>query len=325
MDKAKIFITRKIPESGINLLKEKGHEVIENPEDKVLSREELIEALKERNYDAVLCLLTDKIDNNVFEAAGNTCKIFANYAVGYDNIDLTAAKSRKIIITNTPDVLTETVAEHTFSLMLAISHRIAESDKFTREGKYRGWAPMLLLGDDFSHKTLGIIGLGRIGSRVAYHAHNGFNAKIIYYDIRRNEDFEKKFNAEFKENIDDLLKEADYASLHVPLLDSTRHLINKEKLALMKPTAYLINTSRGPIIDEKALTEALQNKTIKGAALDVFENEPSLTPGLTELPNIILTPHIASATIQTREKMSQMAAENIIAVLDGKNAPNVVA
>jgi len=322
---AKIYITRKIPESGINLLKEKGYEVIVNPEDKVLSREELLNALNGQNYNAVLCLLTDKINDAVFEAAGVACKIFANYAVGYDNIDLAAAKSRGIIITNTPDVLTETVAEHTISLILSISHRIAEADKFTREGKYHGWEPMMLLGDDFSHKTLGIIGLGRIGTRVAYHAYSGFDAKIIYYDVKRNESFEEEFKAEYKETAEEVLKEADYVSLHLPLLETTRHLINKKRLSLMKPTAYLINTSRGPIIHEAALVNALQNKTIKGAALDVFENEPNLTAGLSELNNVILTPHIASATIATREKMSSMAAENIIAALTGKAPLNKVA
>lgn len=320
----KIYITRKIPEFGINLLKEKGYEVVINPHDKVLSREEFVSALSGQNYDAVLCLLTDKIDNEVFEAAGKNCKIFANYAVGFDNIDLKSAKEHKIIITNTPGVLTETVAEHTFSLILAISRRIAEADKFTREGKYVGWAPMLLLGDDFSDKILGIVGLGRIGSLVAKHGFHGFGAKIIYHDIKRNEEFEKEFNAIYKETIEDLLKEADYVSIHTPLLPETRHLINKKRLQMMKPTAYLINTSRGPIIDEEALVWALKNNIIKGAALDVFENEPNLAAGLTELLNVILTPHIASATLATREKMSKMAAENIVAVLEGEKAPNEI-
>lgn len=320
----KIYITRKIPDSGINLLKEKGYEVVINPEDKVLSREELVYALNGQNYDAVLCLLTDKIDDEVFEAAGKNCKIFANYAVGFDNIDLKSAKEHKITITNTPGVLTETVAEHAFSLILAISHRIAEADKFTREGKYIGWAPMLLLGDDFSNKTLGIAGLGRIGSLVAKHGFHGFGAKIIYHDIKRNEEFEKEFNAVYKETIEDLLKEADYVSIHTPLLPETRHLINKERLQMMKSTGYLINTSRGPIIDEEALVWALKNNVIKGAALDVFENEPSLAAGLSELSNVILTPHIASATLATREKMSKMAAENIVATLEGKEALNKV-
>lgn len=320
----KIYITRKIPETGIKMLQEKRYKIDINPEDKVLTKEELVNALQGNNYEAVLCLLTDKIDDDIFEAAGPQCRIFANLAVGFDNIDLEAAKKRGIMITNTPEVLTETVAEHTFALMLAIAHRIAEADKFTRIGKYKGWEPMLFLGNDLSHKTLGVVGLGRIGARVVYHAVRGFDCRVIYHDIKRNEKFEKEFGAEYKENINELLKEADFISLHVPLLESTRHLINEERLKIMKPTAYLINTSRGPIIDEQALVAALQNKIIKGAAIDVFENEPMLSPGLVELDNIILTPHIASATEETRNKMSALSAENLIAGLEGQTPPNLV-
>lgn len=319
----KVYITRMIPQSGINKLKEKGYEVNINLKDEVLPKKELIKALRQKSYDAVLCLLTDKIDREIFDAVP-TAKIFANYAVGYDNIDIEVAKEKKVMITNTPDVLTETVAEHTFALLLAISHRVAEADKFTRAGKYKSWSPTLLLGSDLSHKTLGIIGLGKIGSRVAYHAKKGFDMKVIYYDINRNEEFEREFGAEYKANVDDVLKESDYISLHVPLLDSTKHLINKERLAMMKPTAYLINTSRGPVIDEKALVEALKNKIIKGAALDVFEDEPELAKGLDKLDNVILTPHIASATEETRSKMSEMAADNIIAALENQTPPNLV-
>lgn len=321
---AKIFITRAIPEAGIGKLKEKGHEVVVSPQDGVLSKDELITALKADKYDAVLCLLTDKIDGDVLDAAGRGVKIFANYAVGFDNIDLKAAEERGVMITNTPGVLTNTVAEHTFALMLAISHRITEADRFTRAGKYVGWAPMLLLGNDLSGKTIGVVGLGRIGSRVAHHAAKGFDAKVIYNDISRNEDFEREFGAVYKEKLEDLLGEADYVSIHVPLLDSTRHLINAERLKQMKPTSYLINTSRGPIVDENALYEALKDKTIKGAALDVFEEEPKFVPGLAELENAILTPHIASATEETRSAMAELAAENIIAVLEGQTPPNVV-
>lgn len=321
----KIYITRQIPDEGINLLKGKGYDVVINPHDRVLSKDELIAALSGNAYDAVLCLLTDTIDADIFEAAGPQCRIFANYAVGFDNIDLTSAAKKNIIITNTPGVLTNTVAEHTFALMLAISRRIAEADAFTREGKYIGWAPMLLLGNDFSAKTLGIVGLGRIGSRVAHHAAKGFEAKIIYHDVQKNADFEKEFNAVYKENLDDLLAEADYVSIHVPLLDSTRHLIDARRLGLMKPSAYLINTSRGAVIDETALSLALQKNSIKGAAIDVFEHEPSLAPGLSQLKNIIMTPHIASGTEETRQAMSRLAAENIIAVFEGKEAPNKVA
>ncbi|MFH1956489.1 MAG: NAD(P)-dependent oxidoreductase, partial [Patescibacteria group bacterium] len=207
---------------------------------------------------------------------------------------------------------------------LAISHRVSEADRFTRAGKYKGWGPMLLLGSDLSHKILGVVGLGRIGSRVAYHGAKGFDMKVIYYDVKRNEDFEREYSAEFRENVEDLLKEADYVSIHVPLLDSTKHLINRQRLSIMKPTAYLINTSRGPVIDEQALVEALKNKIIKGAALDVFEKEPDLMPGLADFENVILTPHIASATEETRSKMSEMAADNIIAALENQTPPNLV-
>ncbi|PIS13466.1 MAG: D-glycerate dehydrogenase [Candidatus Tagabacteria bacterium CG09_land_8_20_14_0_10_41_14] len=319
----KVYVTRKIPEAGINKLKEAGHEVDINPEDRVLSKEELISALKQKEYDAVLCLLTDAIDKEVFEAAPRA-KIFANYAVGYDNIDLSAAKEHGKIITNTPGVLTETVAEHTFALMISIARRIAEADKFTREGKYKGWSPMLLLGTDLSKKTLGVIGFGKIGSAVAFHGVKGFGMRVIYYDIKRDENFEHEYDAVFKETVEEVLKEADFVSIHVPLLDSTRHLINEERLKMMKPSAYLINTSRGPVVDEQALVEVLKNKKIKGAALDVFENEPKLAEGLAELDNVILTPHIASATEETRSKMSEMAAENIIAALSGETPPNLV-
>lgn len=318
----KIYITRKIPQSGIDKLVAKGHEVDVSQKDGVLTREELLGALRQKPYDAVLCLLTDKIDKEVFEAVP-TAKIFANYAVGFDNIKLNDAKEKGVMVTNTPGVLTETVAEHAFSLLLAIAHRIAEGDKFTKEGKYGGWGPMLLLGNDVSHKTLGIIGLGRIGSRVAYHAVKGFDMKVFYYDVKRDENFEKEYGAEFK-SVEDVLKNSDFVSIHVPLLPETKHLINAEKLEMMKPSAYLVNTSRGPIIDEAALVEALKNKTIKGAALDVFENEPALASGLAELDNVIITPHIASATEETRSKMAEIAADNIIAAMEGQTPPNIV-
>jgi len=319
----KIYITRKIPDAGIDKLKEKGYEIDINPEDKVLSREELVSALKQKEYDAVLCLLTDKIDGDVFDAAPKA-KIFANYAVGYGNIDIDSAKEKEIMVSNTPGVLTETVAEYTFTLLLSIAHRVVEADKFTRAGNYKGWAPKLMLGTDLSEKTLGIVGLGRIGSQVAHHAVKGFGMRVLYYDIKRNEDFEKEMGAEFRESVDDVMKEADFVSVHVPLLESTRHLINKERLEMMKPSAHLVNTSRGPVVDEQALVEVLKNKTIRGAALDVYENEPALAPGLAELDNVIITPHIASGTLETRSKMSEMAADNIIAALENETPPNLV-
>ncbi|MCR4283818.1 MAG: D-glycerate dehydrogenase [Parcubacteria group bacterium] len=319
----KVYITRRIPEVGIKMLQDKGYEVDVNPEDKVLSKDELIFALKQKEYDAVLCLLTDTIDGEVFDAAPKA-KIFANYAVGYNNINVEEANKKGVMITNTPGVLTETVAEHAFGLLLSIAQRITEGDRFTRAGKYVGWAPMLMLGNDVTGRTLGVLGLGRIGTRVAHHASRGFEMKIIYYDIKRNEEFEKEYNAEFRESVDDLLKEADFVSIHVPLLDSTHHLINKKRLSLMKSSAYLVNTSRGPIIDETALVEALKNKIIKGAALDVYENEPALAPGLSELHNVVLTPHAASATEETRGKMAELASANIIAVAEGQTPLNIV-
>lgn len=347
----KIFITRKIPDRGVKMLMAAGHEVVVSPHDRVLSKSELIEFFKKDRYDAVLCLLTDKIDGDIFDAAGKQCKIFANYAVGFDNIDLKAAEERGIVVTNTPDIPTETVAEYTFALMLAIAHRIPESDRFSRAGKYKGWEPELLLGADLSRKILGIIGLGRIGALVAHHAVKGFDMKVIYFDVRRNETFEHALNqsvmlsaseasrfqrdpsaplqddvamVEYRANVDDLFREADFISIHVPLLPTTRHMANAERLKMMKPSAYLINTSRGPIVDEAALRDALKAGIIKGAAIDVWEHEPELTPGLTDLENIIITPHTASATEETRQQMGEVAAKNIIEALEGRTPPNLV-
>ena len=304
-------------------MKSKGFEVDVSPKDGVLSKEELIAALRAKPYDAVLCLLTDKIDAEVFDAAPSA-KIFANYAVGFNNIDLDAAKARGVTVSNTPDVLTETVAEHTVALLLALASRIVEGDTFTRAGKYVGWDPLLLLGTDLSHKTLGILGAGRIGARVAHHLSRGFDMNVIYYDVKRNEQLEQEYRASYRATPEEVLKEADAVTVHVPLLPATTHLLNKERLAMMKPSAYLVNTSRGPVIDEAALVEALKNGVIKGAALDVFENEPALAPGLAELPNVILTPHIASATEETREKMGDIAAKNIISFFETGTAPNAV-
>lgn len=318
-----IYVTRKISDAGIMLLKEKGYDVDISGKDGVLTNEELVVALKAKPYAAILCLLTDKINAGIFDAVP-TAKIFANYAVGFDNVDVIEAKKRGIVISNTPDVLTDTVAEHTFALMLSIAHRIPESDRFTRAGKYVGWGPLLLLGMDMSGKTLGILGAGRIGSRVGYHAVKGFGMKIVYYDVKQNEMFEKETGGTFRATVEEVLREADFVSVHVPLLPTTKHLINAERIAMMKKSAYIVNTSRGPVVDEAALVEALKNGIIRGAALDVFENEPNLVPGLADLENVIITPHIASATEETRAKMAEIAARNIIAVLEGGTAPNAV-
>jgi len=317
-----IYVTRKIPEKGIALLTEAGHEVTVSEKDGVLTKEELITALQGRPYDAILCLLTDKIDGDVMDATD--AKIFANYAVGYDNIDLNAAKERGVTVTNTPGVLTETVAEYAFSLMLAVAKRIPEADRFTRAGKYEGWAPELLLGSDLKGKTLGILGAGRIGFGVAEKAYRGLGMRIIYNDIKQNEFFDKDLNATYKEDIDELFAGADVISVHVPLLPATTHLVNGVRLAMMKKTAYLINTSRGPVVDEKALVEALKTNQIAGVGLDVYEDEPVLAEGLQDLENVTLTPHIASASVETRGKMSEIAAQNIIAFLTGDTPENVV-
>lgn len=320
----KIFVTRPIPKIGVDMLKIKKYDVVinEKAESRAATKDELIAGAKDA--DAILSILTDRIDGEVMDAGLPTLKIVANYAVGFDNIDLEAAKQRKIMVSNTPGVLTNTVAEHTFSLMLSIAHRISEGDRFSRAGKYHAWGPNMLLGTDLSGKTLGIVGLGRIGSRVAYHAAKGFGMNVLYTDLRPNADFEKEFGAQYVEKIDDLLPLCDCVSIHVPLLDSTRHLINESRLRIMKRSAYLINTSRGPIIDEKALASALLKGVIRGAAIDVFEFEPEIVPELKLLDNVILTPHIASATEETRNKMAEIAAQNIIEVLEGRTPPNLI-
>jgi lactate dehydrogenase-like 2-hydroxyacid dehydrogenase len=320
---AHIYVTRLIPQVGMDLLKNAGYDVDVNPDDKVLSKAELLSALRAKPYDAVLCLLTDPIDGEVFDAAPSA-KIFSNYAVGFNNINLEEAKKRNIMITNTPGVLTHTVAEHAIGLMISLTSRITEGDRFMRAGKYVGWAPMLLLGTDLKEKRFGLLGAGRIGYDAAMIAKNGFGMKIVYYDVKRNEEIEKATGAEFRASVEEVLKEADVVSIHVPLLDSTKHLLNKERLAMMKKTAYLINTSRGPVIDEAALVDALKNNVIAGAGLDVFENEPKMSPGLSECENAVITPHIASATYETRDQMALLAAQAIIDALSGKEPQNLV-
>jgi glyoxylate reductase len=316
--KPKVFVTRKIPESGIDILRKHCHiKVYKN--NQVITRDELLKGVKW--CDALLCLLTDKIDADIMDA--NPClKVISNYAVGFDNIDIQAATDRKIPVTNTPGVLTEAVAEHTFALLISIARRIAESDRFSRADKYTGWEPMLLLGTELAGKTLGIVGLGRIGEALTRRAH-AMGLKISYYDVRKNTDFEKRYGAKYL-SLNTLLKKADFITLHVPLLASTKHLIGAPQLKLMKKTAYLINTSRGPVVDEKALVAALKKKEIAGAALDVFEFEPKFAPGLLKLENVLLTPHTASATLETRSAMSELAAKNLLEVLQGKRPKNLV-
>jgi len=317
----KVFVTRKIPVSGIELLQKKRYNVVIGSTSRNLSKKEIIK--KGRGVTALLCLLGDRIDEGVMDGIGGQLRVIANYAVGVDNIDLKAARKRNIIVTNTPDVLTEAVAGHTVSLILALSRRIAEADRFVRAGKYKGWEPELLLGTELQGRTLGIVGCGRIGLEVARKMNFGFRMQILYYDKAPREDAEKACGAT-PVPLSKLLRESDVVSLHVPLLPSTRHLIGIKELKMMKETAYLVNTARGAIVDEKALVRALRQKWIRGAALDVLENEPKLAPGLARLDNVLITPHIASATRETRDRMAEMAAKNIIAVFSGKTPPNLV-
>ena len=314
---AKIFVTRHIPGPGIDMLKNAGYELKINEEDRILTEDELLAELSADSYDGVLSLLTDKIDTKVFDSAPNV-KIFSNYAVGFNNIDLEEAKKRGVVISNAPGTSTNAVAEFTVALALNIAKRVDEGDQFIRDGKYKGWNPNLLIGEEIAGKTWGLIGAGRIGGKVVEILSKGFGMKIAYYDIRRNEELEKNYGAVFKENVEDLIKESDIISLHVLLDESTKHLMNKERIEMMKKTAVLINTSRGLVIDEVAIVKALENKEIRGFATDVYEFEPSLAEGLKELPNVVLTPHIASATEEARNAMSVQVAENLINFFEGK-------
>ena len=312
----KVVVTRKIPGNGVKMLQDAGYDVVVSPHDRPLERQELLNFIQ--GADGILSQLTDKIDEEFINACGPNLKIVANFAVGFDNLDIPTLTSHNIVATNTPDVLTEAVAEHTFALILAIVRRIPEADKLSRSGSPPAFGPEVLLGMELKGKTLGVLGLGRIGSRVAELGY-AIGMNVIYFDNnKQNQELEQKVGAKARDSAEAVLKEADVVSIHVPLLDSTRHLINTEKLQMMKQTAYLINTSRGPVIDETALVEALKSGVIKGAALDVYEKEPQHAPGLDALNNVVLTPHIASATYEARSAMGELAAKNIIAVLSGQ-------
>ncbi len=313
----RVFVTRRLPDKAMRYLEE-NFDITINPYDRVLTREELLEGVK--GVHGLLPLLTDKIDAEVMDTAGDQLKIISNYAVGFNNIDLDAASHRHIAVTNTPGVLTDTTADLTMALLLAVARRIVEADAFLRQGKFKGWQPLLFLGADLHHKTLGLIGLGRIGYAVAKRA-VGFNMRILYYSNKRLDiEKEKQIKATFVD-METLLKESDFISLHVPLTSKTRHLIGEKELAIMKPEAFLINTSRGEVVDESALVNALKNNRIAGAGLDVFENEPEINPELINLQNTVLLPHIGSASIETRTEMGMAAARNLIAMLIAKKVP----
>ena len=319
MKQKQVYITRTIPSPAVELLK-KHYTVKINTEKRGAHRRELKKAVKEAH--ALLCLLTDRIDEEILANAPNL-RIVANMAVGYDNIDLKAATRHGIMATNTPGILTETTADLTWALILGTARKLVESDKYTRERKFSGWEPMLFLGSDVYGKTLGVAGFGRIGQAVARRA-NGFGMRVIYHDERKvAASVEKRLRAKYV-SLNTLLGESDFLSLHVPLTPKTRHLIGAGELKRMKPTAFLFNTSRGPVIDEKELVKALKKKMIAGAGLDVYEREPALARGLAQLSNVILLPHIGSASIETRTRMAMMAAENIVEALSGRKPPNLL-
>jgi len=314
----KIFVTRKIPEPGLELLR-KDHKIEVFAYDKVPTKQEIIKGVKGK--DGLLCLLSDKIDANIINAEPNL-KMIANYAVGYDNIDVKTATKKKIPVSNTPGVLTDATAEMTWALIFSVARHIVKADKFTRAGKFKGWGPMLMLGQGVSNKTLGVVGAGRIGESFALKS-KGFKMSVLYANERINTTLEKELKAK-KVELAELLKESDFISLHVPLTKETHHLIGEKELKMMKKDAILINTSRGPVVDEKALIKALKEKWIFGAGLDVYEHEPEISKELKKLNNIVLQPHSASATFESRTNMAIIAAKNMLAGLKGEKPPNCI-
>lgn len=318
----KIFVTRKIPfwDEVSKPLVDAGHELVVYEQNNRIERTELINELK-KGYDGLLCLLTDKIDPEIIAADDKKqLKIIANYAVGYDNINLEAAAARNIPITNTPcDEVNESVAELTWTLMLALSRNLEPAADFAKNVGFHGWEPDVFLGSNTHGKTLGIVGMGRIGSMVAKRA-VAFGMGVIYYNRKPVEgvDFE------LKPSLEELLKQSDFISLHVPLTKETRHLINSQSLLAVKPGSFLVNTARGPVVDEGDLFQALKSGKLAGAALDVWENEPQPRPELLEMQNVILTPHIASATREARFAMGKVAVTNLLAVFSGTTPPNLV-
>jgi len=310
----KVFITQEIPEIASKLLKAKNFEVSVYPKNKPISKNELLKSIK--NVDAVISLLTDKFDAIILDKMSN-CKVIANYAVGFNNIDIKYARQKGIIVTNTPDVLTDATADLAIALTLACSRRIVEGVELVRLKKFTGWLPKLLLGVELKNKVFGILGAGRIGTATAIRA-KSFGTKILYFSRSRNEFLENKTAAK-KVSLEFLLRHSDIISVHLPLNPKTFHLLDKKKLLLLKEKAIFINTARGDIVDEKALINILKREKIFAAGLDVYENEPVLNPDLYKLKNVVLLPHLGSATIDARNNMAILAAKNVSAVLSGKN------
>lgn len=317
MERPTVYITRLLPQPVLDAISQQ-YRMLTEPTDRPPTEKELLHGFAEAQ--AVICTLTDRIDAVVLSHA-TKLKIIANYAVGYNNIDLAAAAQRGIIVTNTPDVLTDATADLTWALLLALTRRVVEGDTWVRTGHWPGWTPTQMLGADVSGKTLGIIGMGRIGQAVAQRA-AGFQMPVIYAG-RRSVSGPPGVSWIWRTH-DEVLAESDFISLHVPLTEATRHLIDRRRLSLMRPTAFLINTSRGPVIDEAALISALEAHTIAGAGLDVYEQEPVVPARLMSLPNVVLLPHLGSATLETRVRMGLICLDNIAAVLGGRPAPNRV-
>jgi len=317
----KVYITRKLPEQALSLLRKKNVDFSFNPRDAPLSESYL--RLEVSSVDGLVCLLTEKVTSAVIEA-GKSLRVISNIAVGYDNIDVKKATERGIYVTNTPGVLTETTADLTWALLMAVARRIAEADRYLRSGKWKiQWNLMFMTGTDVCDKTLGIMGLGRIGQAVARRA-KGFNMKILYYDEKRSPELESELGVKYVD-ADTVFRESDFVTVHVPLTERTRNFVGEKQLNLMKKTAILVNTSRGPVVDEKALYKALKEGKIGGAGLDVFQKEPiEMSNPLLKLHNTVLLPHIGSATVETRTKMAVLAVENATATLEGKVPPNLV-
>jgi glyoxylate reductase len=323
-DRPKILVTQKVPDPAYPLLEAIGDVEANMAEGTIWSYEELLR--RGPGHDYIYSLLTDNIDAHFLEACAASSprlKMVANMAVGYNNIDVEAATRLGIAVSNTPGVLSDTTGDLAFALLMATARRIPEAERFLRAGKYTGWGPLLFCGAEVHHSTLGLVGAGRIGKIMAQRA-SGFEMKVLYYDVHRmTPEDEATYHMTYMP-MDEILQVSDFVSVHTPYMPSTHHLISERELELMKPTAILINTARGPIVDEKALVKALQAGTIAGAGLDVFENEPAVEPELLAMENVVLLPHIASASLQTRTLMATMASDNIVAHAQGKRPPNIV-
>ena len=312
-----VLVTGNLPDAIIDRLRQ-THRVETNREDKPMSRQALLVAVKDK--DGLLTMLTDRVDEELLGCAPQL-KMVANCAVGFDNVDLAAASRKGVWVSNTPGVLTNSTADLAFALMLAVGRRVVEGDRRVREGRFKHFAPFRFLGQDVSGKVLGILGLGRIGLAVARRA-KGFDMQLLYHNRHRLPVDEEKAYGVHYVSFEALMKTSDFISVHVPLSDGTHHLVDARALSMMKPSAILVNTARGPVVDEQALVEALREGKIRGAGLDVYENEPALTPGLTELDNAVLLPHVGSASVETRTRMADMATENLLTGLNGEVPPN---